>query len=335
MPSMGPVRASENRRPVPAPAPESAPRLLVVVGPTASGKSALGAALARALSGEVISADSQQIYRGLDVGTAKPTPAERALAPHHLLDVAEPTEALSAGAFARLADEAIAQIAARGRLPIVVGGTGLWVRALLLGLVELPPSDPSLRAKLALEAERQGREALHAELARIDPETAAQIPPANLVRVLRALEIHALTGEKPSAVRARHAFARLRFRARVLGLAPPREELSRRIDERAKAMFDGGLLGEARALLDRGLRDAPALKALGYPQAVAALDGRCSPEEAAAAVAQQTRRYSKRQLTWFRANPLVEWLPWPPPVEALIEALRSQGYAGVDRGAAT
>lgn len=329
------MQAAAKRRPAPAEAPESAPRLLVVVGPTASGKSALGAALAVALGGEIVSADSQQIYRGLDVGTAKPTPRERACAPHHLLDVAEPTDVLSAGAFARLADEAIAGIAARGRLPIVVGGTGLWVRALLQGLVELPAADPALRAELALRAERQGRGALHAELARIDPETAAEIPPANLVRVLRALEIHALTGEKPSEVRARHAFARLRYRARVLGLAPPRAELYARVDARAKAMFERGLLDEVRALLARGLRDAPALKALGYPQAVAALDGRCSAEEAAAEVARQTRRYSKRQLTWFRADPLVEWLPWPPPVEALIAELRSQGYAEVDSGAGT
>lgn len=343
MRSAAPLRASRNeptqaagrapRRPAPAAAPGSAQRLLAIVGPTASGKSALGLALARALNGEIVSADSQQIYRGLDVGTAKPTAHERTQVPHHLLDVAEPTEVLSAGAFARLADEAIAAIAGRGRLPIVVGGTGLWVRALLQGMVELPPVDPALRAELALRAERQGPGALHAELARVDPETASQIPPANLVRVLRALEIHALTGEKPSEVRARHAFARLRYRARVLGLAPPRADLYRRVDERAQAMFEGGLLDEVRALLARGLRDAPALKALGYPQAVAALEGRCSIEEAVGEVARQTRRYSKRQLTWFRADPLVEWLPWPPQVETLIEELK--GHAGVDSGSGT
>jgi tRNA dimethylallyltransferase len=315
------------RRPLPEPAPASAARVLVLVGPTASGKTRLAIELARALGGELVSADSQQIYRGLDIGTAKPTPEERAAAPHHLIDLLEPDQTLSAGEFARRADEVIADVVRRGRLPIVVGGTGLWVRALLLGLIEAPPPDPELRRELEQRAEREGREALHAELERIDPETAATIPPQNLVRVVRALEIWRQTAEKPSAQRARHGFGRLRYRAKVLGLSPPREELYRRIDARAAAMFAAGLLDEVRALLAKGLRGAPALGALGYPQALAAAEGRLSVEEAIAATAQETRRYAKRQLTWFRADPLVHWLPWPPDASSLAEELEREGFA--------
>jgi tRNA dimethylallyltransferase len=312
-------------RPPPKPAPSGAPPLLALVGPTASGKTALGIALARALGGEIVSADSQQVYRLLEIGTAKPTAEERAAVPHHLLDVADPAERLSAGEFARLADQAIEGIRARGLLPIVVGGTGLWLRALLLGIVETPPADPQLRARLEREAESLGRPAMHARLAQLDPETAVQIPPQNLVRVVRALEIHALTGQRPSELRASHGFGQLRYRARVLGISPPREELYRRIDRRARAMFEAGLADEVRGLVERGLRDAPALRALGYPQALDLLEGRATREGAIAATAQASRHYAKRQLTWFRADPLVEWIDWPPRPEALAARLRAEG----------
>jgi tRNA dimethylallyltransferase len=296
---------------------------VAIVGPTACGKSALGVALARELCGEIVSADSQQIYRRLEIGTAKPTAEERAAVPHHLVDFLDPSETLSAGDYQRRADEAVTEIVSRGRLPIVVGGTGLWLRALLLGMAELPPSDPTLRAWLEAAAAREGREAIHARLAKIDPETAAGIPPQNLVRVIRALEIHALTGERPSAIRARHGFARLRYRARVLGIAPPRDELYRRIDARARAMYEAGLVEEVRELIAEGLRDAPALGALGYPQALEVIEGRADLEQAIAATAQATRHYAKRQLTWFRADPLVEWIAWPPRPEPLAAGLRA------------
>ena len=310
-------------RPLPRPAPPEALPLVVVVGPTASGKTTLALALARALGGEIVSADSQQIYRLLELGTAKPTAEQRASVPHHLVDFLDPVETLSAGEFARRADEAIADIHGRGLVPVVAGGTGLWVRALLLGIVESPPPDLSLRARLEQQAAQQGREAVHARLAALDPETAVAIPPRNLVRVIRALELHALTGELPSALRARHGFGRLRYRARVLGLSPSREELYRRIDQRTRAMFAAGLVEEVRGLVARGLREAPALRALGYPQALEALEGRLPLEAAIAATAQATRHYAKRQLTWFRADPLVEWLGWPPDPGALAEGLRA------------
>ncbi len=315
-------------RPRPAPAPEGAARLVVLVGPTASGKTRLGIALAERLGGEIVSADSQQVFRELDLGTAKPTAEERARVPHHLVDFADPARPLSAGEFARLADEAIAGIRARRRLPIVVGGTGLWVRALLLGIVEAPPVDPDVRRSLEERAAREGREAMHAELARVDPEAAAAVAPQNLVFVLRALELFAQTGERPSALRARHAFARLRYDAQVFGVSPPREELYRRIDLRAREMFERGLVDEVRRLVEAGRRAAAETKALGYPQALAVVDGRSTLEEAVGLTAQQTRRYAKRQLTWFRADPLVEWLGWPVDAQALADRLARLGLRG-------
>ncbi|MGC4113474.1 MAG: tRNA (adenosine(37)-N6)-dimethylallyltransferase MiaA [Myxococcales bacterium] len=326
MPSHHPKKPPERKeRPRPQPAPEGSTKILVLVGPTASGKTGLGIELAERLGGEIVSADSQQVFRELDLGTAKPTPEERARVPHHLVDFADPTKLLSAGEFARLADEAIDGIRARRRLPIVVGGTGLWVRSLLLGIVEAPAVDLALRRSLEARAAKEGRQAMHAELARIDPESAASIPPQNQVFVLRALELFAQTGEKPSVLRARHAFSRLRYDATVLGLTPPRDELYRRIDLRARQMFERGLVDEVRRLVAQGRRAAAETKALGYPQALSVVDGRCTVEEAIAQTAQQTRHYAKRQLTWFRADPLVEWLDWPVEVRALAERLARLG----------
>lgn len=309
-------------RPLPEPAEPGVPDVVAIVGPTASGKTELGIALATALGGEVLSADSQQVYRGLDVGTAKATAEEQARVKHHLLDLVEPDVQLTAADWAERADEVIASLSEAGMLPIVVGGTGLWIRALLMGLVDAPPGDEALRARLEAEAHEKGREALHRRLAEIDPETAAATPSQNLVRVIRALEIHALTGEPPSVLRARHGFGRLRYRARVFGISPPREELYRRIDTRAAKMFVSGLLEETRSLLARGLRDAPGLKALGYREAAAVIDGELSVDEAIARTAQGSRRYAKRQLTWFRNDPLVEWLPWPVDVPKLVDEIR-------------
>lgn len=319
------------RRPRPSPPPAGAPKLVVIVGPTGSGKTALGVELAERLGGEIVSADSQQVYLGLDRGTAKPSAEERARAAHHLVDVAEPAQTLSAGEFARRADEAVAAIRGRGRLPIVVGGTGLWVRALLQGILEAPPVDPELRARLTERAAREGRQALHDELAHVDPETAAATPAQNLVYVVRALELHALTGEKPSTLKARHAFAALRYDAAVLGLSPPRDELYRRIDARTRAMFAAGLVDEVRGLVASGLREAAASKALGYPQALAVAEGRLGLDEAIAQTVTETRRYAKRQLTWFRADPLVEWLAWPPDPAAVADALGRRGFRGESR----
>jgi tRNA dimethylallyltransferase len=294
------------------------PRIVVVGGPTASGKTALAVALARRLGGEVVNADSQQLYRTLDVGTAKPSPGERAGVPHHLLDVAEPGEGWDAARFVAAADGAIAGIVARGAIPIVVGGTGLYLRALLHGIVAAPGRDPALRARLEAEAERTGRPALHARLAAIDPEAAARIQPNDLVRIVRALEI-AAGGARPSELHRAHAFAPERYRSIFLALAPPTEHLRARIDARVEAMFGGGLLDEAAALVARFGEAVPAKLPIGYAAAVAVVRGTSTLPEAIREVQAATRQYARRQVIWLRREPGVQWVvpPWDP--EALAQ----------------
>jgi tRNA dimethylallyltransferase len=291
-------------------------RIAVIAGPTASGKTALAVELARRVGGEVVSADSQQLYRTLDVGTAKPTAAERAAVPHHLLDVAEPGEGWDAARYVRAADAAIAAISARGRVPLVVGGTGLYLRALLHGVAEAPGRDPELRARLETEAARDGRPALHARLARVDPGAAARIRPNDLVRVVRALEI-AASGRTQSERFRDHAFADDRYAARILALDLPREELHRRIDARVEAMFAGGLLEEARALVARFGDRVPGKLPIGYAAAIALLRGELSREEAVHRVQVDTRRYARRQVIWLRRERGVEWIAPPWDFEAL------------------
>jgi len=290
--------------------------LLVIAGPTASGKSAVALALAERLGGEIVSADSQQLYRGLDVGTAKPTPEERARVPHHLLDVAEPGEGMDAARFVALADAAVAWIAARGRLPIVAGGTGLYLRALLHGVADAPGRDPELRARLEEEAARLGRPALHARLAAVDPGAAARIRPNDLVRIVRALEM-ASEGRTQSEIFAAHRFREVRHRARILALDPPRAELHRRIDARVVEMFRGGLLDEARALRERFGEALPARLPIGYAEAVACLRGDLPMDEAIRRVQVAHRRYARRQVIWLRREAGVEWIAPPHDPDAL------------------
>jgi len=291
-----------------------APRTFVAVlaGPTASGKTRLAVEVALRLGAEVVSADSQQLYRGLAVGTARPGPEETAGVPHHLLDLADPGEGMDAARWAALADAAIAGIAARGRLPLVVGGTGLYLRALLHGVVEAPGRDPALRARLEAEAAREGRAALHRRLEAVDPASAARIRPNDLVRVIRALEI-AAGGRRASELRDAHAFAPRRYAYRLLALDVPRPELHRRIDERARAMVEGGLLAEAAALVARLGTPLPKLP-LGYADAAACLRGEIGREELARRVAVAHRRYARRQVVWLRKERDVEWIR--PPFDA-------------------
>ncbi len=291
-------------------------RICVVAGPTASGKTALAIALARRVGGEIVNADSQQVYRGLDVGTAKPTAGERAAAPHHLLDVADPGEGMDAARFVALADAAIAEIAGRGRVPVVAGGTGLYLRALLHGVVAAPGRDPALRARLEAEAARLGRPALHARLAALDPAAAARIRPNDLVRVVRALEI-AAGGRLPSDLHAEHAFRADRYDAVIVALDPPRAELHARIDARVREMFAGGLLDEARALVARCGAALPPKLPIGYAEAAACVRGELAVEEAIRRVQVAHRRYARRQIVWLRAERGVEWVAPPVDVEAL------------------
>lgn len=298
------------------------PRLLVVAGPTASGKTALAIALAERLGGEIVSADSQQLYRGLEVGTAKPTAAERAAVPHHLLDVVEPGEGMDAARFVALADAAIADVAARGRVPIVAGGTGLYVRALLHGVVDAPGRDPALRTRLEDEAARLGRPALHARLAAVDPEAAARIRPNDLVRVVRGLEI-AAGGARPSELFAAHAFQPDRYPAVIFALDPPREALHARIDARVVTMFEAGLLAETAALLARAGGALPARLPIGYAEAAALLRGEVSREEAIRRVQVAHRRYARRQVIWLRRERGVTWIAPPYDAEALARRVES------------
>jgi tRNA dimethylallyltransferase len=298
-------------------------RIAVIAGPTASGKTALAVALARRLGGEIVNADSQQVYRGLDVGTAKPTPEERAAAPHHLLDLVEPGEGMDAARFVALADAAVAEVAARGRLPVVAGGTGLYLRALLHGVVAAPGRDPALRARLEEEAARLGRPALHARLAQVDPEAAGRIRPNDLVRVVRALEIVA-GGRRPSELHAAHAFREDRYDAVLLALDPPREELHARIDARVRLMFAGGILDEARALYARLAGAAPPRLPIGYAEALACARGELDLEEAIRRVQVAHRRYARRQVIWLRRERGVEWVRPPYDVEALARRVEAR-----------
>lgn len=253
----------------------SPPPLAALLGATGTGKTATAVEVAERVGGEIVSCDSAQIFRGLDVGTASPTPEERRRAPHHLIDVLDAEEQWSAADFARAADRAIADIRARGKQPLLVGGNGLWFRALTRGIFEAPTIDPGLRATLREELRRRGPEALHAELARVDPEAAARIQPRDSQRIGRALEVFRQTGTPISALQAAHGFRERRYRVTGVVLDRPRAEHRALLAERTRAMFESGLLAEARAQLDRGVSpEAPGLKAIGYREAVAHLQGR-------------------------------------------------------------
>ncbi|MCS6845605.1 MAG: tRNA (adenosine(37)-N6)-dimethylallyltransferase MiaA [Caldilineales bacterium] len=285
----------------------SVPPLVAIVGPTAVGKSALALEAAQRLGGEIVSADSRQIYRGMDIGTDKPTPEQRRRVPHHLLDVVEPDQVFTLAQYQRAAYNAIADIHERGRLPLLVGGTGLYVRAVLEGLhiPEVPP-DPALRQELEAFAQAEGAQALHARLAALDPDAARRIDPRNVRRVVRALEVTLLTGVPISRLQQASPPP---FRVLRIGLTRPRPVLYARIDRRVDAMIEAGLVEEVRRLLEAGYSPSlPALTGLGYRQIIQYLQGELSLAEAVAAIKQQTRRFVRQQATWFRLDdPQIRW----------------------------
>jgi tRNA dimethylallyltransferase len=282
---------------------------VLIMGPTGTGKSALALALANEFPVEIVSVDSALVYRGLDIGTAKPTAAERKAVPHHLIDVCDPVEAYSAGRFLEDALALIRAIRGRGRVPLLVGGTMLYFRALTRGLADLPPADTEVRARLDARAREVGWPALHAELARVDPEAAARIKPADGQRIQRALEVHELTGERMSARQSRGKATGLRFSLHAL-LPFERDELYRRLDRRFDAMLNDGLLEEVQALRARGdlNSDFPSLRTVGYRQLWTHLDGRLTFAEAVASAKKATRNLAKRQLTWLRAESALNWI---------------------------
>lgn len=293
--------------------------LIVIAGPTASGKTARALEVAERLGGEIVNADSQQVYRHFDIGTAKPSAGELRRVPHHLISVVEPDQPFNAGRYQAMADQAIAEIRGRGRRVVVVGGTGLYLRILLHGVMPGPGASPEIRARIKEEAGRLGREALHRRLAEVDPASAAAILPGDLVRIERALEIYELTGAPASAQRQAHGFRQDRYPYRLLVLDPPRAELFEAINGRTRGMFEGGLVDEVRWLVARGYREAAPMRSVGYVQALAVVEGRCGLEEAIAEAQKQTRHYAKRQVTWFRKERGAE--PIQPPYAALA-ALR-------------
>lgn len=298
--------------------------LIAIVGPTASGKSELALRLCRALDGEIVSADSVQIYRRFDIGSAKPTAAERALAPHHLVDVLDPSDAADAARFVELAEACLTDIQGRGKQPIVCGGTFLWLRALVYGLAHAPAADPAIRARHREEAERLGRAHLHARLEAVDPVSFARLQPNDFVRVSRALEVYELTGEPLSAVQERHGFKTPRISVQLVGIAHPRDVLDERIRRRVVAMFEAGWLEEVQGLLRDGFGEARALRSVGYRQVAEALTSGAPivVPELIEQVVRATRTFVRRQLTWLRDEP-VRWLA-PSELDSAAELSRAE-----------
>ena len=306
---------------------EHQPKLLVICGPTASGKTALGVALAQALNGEVVSADSMQIYRGMDIGTAKPTREEMGGIPHHMLDVADPAEDYSVARYVHDADACVRDILARGKLPIVVGGTGLYIDNLIAGR-DFAPFTGSWREKLQARARDEGLPALHEELRRIDPDRAERLHPNDEKRILRALEVWYETGETITAHDERTRSLPPKYDAlRVCLQFSRREDMWERIDRRVDLMMEAGLEEEVRDLLTSGVPPtATAMQAIGYKEFAAALRGEEPITQAVAEVKLRSRQYAKRQLTWFRRTPDIRWLTWENTPDLALSRQKVTAY---------
>jgi tRNA dimethylallyltransferase len=288
---------------------ENPAALIVIGGPTGVGKTEAGVELALSVGGEIISADSMQVYKRLKVGTAKPTPDEARGVPYHGVDFIEPTERFHLGAFIEMADRLIDEIAARDRRPLIVGGTGLYIKGLLQGVFEAPEVDPEVRRRLHQRLERGGARALHAELAHVDPEAADVISPNDPIRITRALELWEQTGRPISDLWRESHSDRARYPYYLFVLTADREVLYDRIERRVERMFEAGLPDEVRRLVDYGVSpDSHAFKALGYRHVLAWLEGDLSREEAIEEMKKHSRNYAKRQLTWFRAMKGAVWI---------------------------
>lgn len=316
--------------------------LIVLLGPTAVGKSRVAVRIAQRFDTEVLAADSRQVYRGMDVGTDKPTETEREGVPHRLIDLVEPDQAFNTGWYRRAALAEIERLYEARRLPLVVGGTGLYIRTLVRGLCPAPPSDPAVRAELIQRSRAVGRERLYEDLAAVDPEAAARLHPRDEAKVIRALEVHRLSGRPLSAVQREHGFEEAAFTALLIGLDRPKETLYRRIEARIDWQLAHGMVEETRALLARGHGpDLGAMKGLGYRHVAAFLAGGYGYEEMIRRFKRDTRRFAKRQMTWFRKEPGIEWItiaddePLERTVDRVggrIERFLSETEAGVPEG---
>ena len=283
--------------------------LVVMVGPTAVGKSRVAVEVAKAFETEVLTADSRQVYRGMDVGTDKPVPEERQGVPHRLIDLVNPDESFNAGLYRRQALDEIERLYRDHRLPLVVGGTGLYVRTLLKGLCDAPPTDPIVRAALRQEAKDQGHDRLYGRLVAVDPVAAARLHPRDESKVIRALEVYQLSGRRMSDFQQEHGFAERPFSALIIGLNRDRDALYRRIEARIDWQLVHGLIEETKQLLARGYqRDSAAMKGLGYRQVAEHLAGVYDLAEMVRRFKRDTRHFSKRQMTWFRKEPGIQWL---------------------------
>jgi tRNA dimethylallyltransferase len=283
--------------------------VVVIVGPTAVGKSRVAVEVAKAFETEVLTADSRQVYRGMDVGTDKPSLQERQAVPHRLIDLVDPDEQFNAGLYRRQAVDEIERLYRDCRLPLVVGGTGLYIRTLLKGLCDAPPADQIVRAALRQEAKDQGHDRLYARLVDVDPVAAARLHPRDESKVIRALEVYQLSGRRMSEFQEKHGFAERPFSALVVGLNRDRDVLYRRIEERIDWQLAHGLIEETQQLLAQGCqRDSAAMKGLGYRQVAEHLAGEYDVAEMVRRFKRDTRHFSKRQMTWFRKEPGIQWL---------------------------
>lgn len=308
-------------------------QVIAIVGPTASGKSEMGLELASRLNGEIVNADALQAYRGLDIGTAKPTPEEQALVRHHLVDVLEPGEIYSAGEFARRARQAICEIHGRAKAAIVVGGSGLYYRALFHGLSPVPPGDPGVRAELRERLGSEGLAALRRELEELDPETARRLPANDSQRTLRALEVYRVSSRPLSKWVADSPFGEQRVSGLSIGLTLPRGILYDRIERRVRRMLDSGWVEEVGGLLAQGFSpDSPAFQAIGYRQLVRHLLENWEREEAVDDIVRATRRFAKRQLTWFRKEPGIVWFDSPEPAHRAEQVITYLQHSGAGSG---
>lgn len=284
------------------------PKIIIICGPTALGKTSTAINLSRTFNGEIVGADSMQIYKYMDIGTAKPTTDEQSRVAHHMIDLIDPDEHFDARQFAEMAGEKIMKLYARNVTPFVVGGTGLYIKALVNGLFTAGRTDIRVRERLQEQARIYGSDFLHQRLSRHDPNTAARIHPNDSYRIVRALEVYALTGTTITEFQREHGFEDNRFRALKIGLNINREVLYERINHRVDEMIESGFLNEVKGLLDMGYSDdLKSMQSIGYRHLVDFIKGRCSWDEAMRTLKRDTRRYAKRQLTWFKADPEIIW----------------------------
>lgn len=299
---------------------EQQPKIIVICGPTGIGKTSTAIHLAQAFSGEIVSADSMQVYREMDIGTAKPTAEEQQQVPHHLIDVVSPDEPFDAAVFSRMADTAITDLTGCNRLPFVVGGTGLYIKALVHGLSRARPADEAVLNRLKEEVDRLGSEILHQRLAGCDPQAAERIHPNDAFRIIRAIEIFESTGQPITRYHEEHRFGDRKYLALKICLSSDREILYERIDQRVDIMLQQGLPEEVEGLLKKGYhRDLKSMQSLGYRHMTEYLADETTWEEAVRTMKRDTRRYAKRQLTWFKADPEIKWF-----TKDQVEAIRKE-----------